>query len=755
MFRRFSVISSFILSIFLLANVLCQAQSPSLLTRHVPDAVVNGQAAIIGALPPSQIMRFDIVLPLRDQAGLDEFFQQVYDPTSPYYHQFITPQEFTARFGPTRDDWDALVAFAKASGFSITSGSLEERDLRVTGSVASIQRAFHVTMGVYQHPTEKRTFFSPDREPTVDLPFQLTHVSGLNNYELPHPMMVSKYDYAKTHGINPDDIIGDATTGSGPSASFLGSDMRNAYYCNGTCGGSALTGTGQNVALFEYLGTNLADLTTYYTNVGQTSPLSKTHVLSTDGSSTGCTYPSCDDGEQNLDMTQAWGMAPGLDGLYMYVGNTDTAIISAMVSTTLAPLSKQIGCSWGWTADVSTLNSYFQQMGTQDQNFFAASGDSGYWHGTGSAAPWPADDAYVVGVGGTDLVTASAAGPWSSETGWVDSGGGITTNSIAIPSWQQLSGVINASNAGSATLRNGPDVSANANFTFYTCGDLKACQANVYGGTSFAAPMWAGYLALANQQAAANSEVIGFLNPIIYPANLTASYGTYFHDVVGNSNGKYTAVTGFDLVTGWGSPNGSGLINFLAPTGGLTSQTITVTTAPPANAAYSSTFGVAATASSGLAVAITTSGSCSGSGTSSATITMSSGTGTCSVIFNQAGNVTYSAAPTVTDTTTATTASQTITFTTNAPSSAVYGSNFTVAATASSGLAVAYTSSGGCTNSGATYTMTSGTTACSVKANQAGNTNWAAATQVTQTTNATQASQIITFTTRRTVERGL
>ena len=123
----------------------------------------------------------------------------------------------------------------------------------------------------------------------------------------------------------------------------------------------------------------------------------------------------------------------------------------------------------------------------------------------------------VVSVGGTDLTTSSAAGPWASETAWADSGGGISPDCIAIPSWQQLAGVINSSNKGSTTLRNGPDVSANANFTFYVCADQTTCTANEYGGTSFAAPMWAGYLALANQQAAANGETIGFIDPIIYP----------------------------------------------------------------------------------------------------------------------------------------------------------------------------------------------------------------------------------------------
>jgi kumamolisin len=272
----------------------------------------------------------------------------------------------------------------------------------------------------------------------------------------------------------------------------------------------------------------------------------------------------CDDTEQTLDMTQALGMAPGLASMVVYIGSTDTAIISAM--TTHSPLPTTIGCSWGWTPDdPTTLDPYFQKMAAQGQNFFAASGDSSTWSASNEA--WPADDAYVVAVGGTDLVTASAAGPWKSETAWVDSGGGVSPDGIAIPSWQQLSGVINSSNKGSTSLRNGPDVSANANFTFYTCSDQTACLANSYGGTSFAAPMWAGYIALANQQAVASGgKTLGFINPTIYAQNVTPAYATDFHDITSGTSGSYSATTGFDLVTGWGSPNGAALINALAPT---------------------------------------------------------------------------------------------------------------------------------------------------------------------------------------------
>src|SRR6202167_2651686 len=563
MFRRFGIITITILAIVSLANMLSQAQSQSVLTRQVRDVIANGEAQFVGQLPATQSVHFDVVLPLRDRGGFENFLQELRDPASPFFHQFLTPQEFTARFGPSQEDWNALVAFAKTNGFEIVSGSRDAMDLRLIGTVANVEQAFHVTMGIYQDISKSRSFYSPDREPTTNLSFPLWHISGLDNYSIPHPKFVKKSDYAKAHGIDPETVVSHATTGSGPSASFLGSDMRAAYYQ-----GTALTGTGQNIGLFEYEGYDIADLNTYYTNVGQTRTATVTGI-STDGTSLTCLdsgHPKCDDTEQIIDMTQALGMAPGITGLYVYVGSTDTAIISAMTVTTDAPLSKQLSCSWGWTpADPSTLDPYFEKMASQGQNFFAASGDSSAWSASNEA--WPADDANIVSVGGTDLTTSSAAGPWASETAWADSGGGISPDSIPIPSWQQLSGVITSSNKGSTTLRNGPDVAANANFTFYVCADQTTCTANDYGGTSFATPMWAGYIALVNQQLAANGDpTIGFINPTIYAQNVTSSYGTDFHDITSGTSGSYSAVTGYDLVTGWGSPNGVGLINAL--TGG-------------------------------------------------------------------------------------------------------------------------------------------------------------------------------------------
>ncbi len=547
------------LGIVLVSIVSMDSQAQYTSTHHVRETIRNGGAQTVGRLPANQVMQLDIVLQLRDPEGLKSFLDALYDPNSGIYHQYLTPQEFTERFGPSQQDYDDVVGFAKTNGLEVVGGSRDGMEVQVRGPVSAVEAAFHVTMRTYRHPTENRTFFSPDREPTTTLPFQLWHVSGLDDFSIPHPMYLKRSAVAAARGIDAKTLVTHATTGSGPSASFLGSDMRAAYY-----GGTALTGAGQNLGLFEYEGTDLADLTTYYKNAKQTNNVPIT-LLSTDGTSTSCVASrrrGCDDTEQTLDMTQALGMAPGLASLVMYVGSTDTAIISAM--TTHSPLPTTIGCSWGWTpADPSTLDPYFQKMAAQGQNFFAASGDSSTWSSRNEA--WPADDAFVVSVGGTDLTTASAGGAWKSETAWVDSGGGISPDKIAIPSWQKLAGVINSSNKGSTTLRNGPDVAANANFTFYVCADQTTCTANEYGGTSFAAPMWAAYIALVNQQLVDNGDAtIGFINPTIYAQNVTSSYGTNFHDITSGKSGSYSAVTGYDLVTGWGSPKPA-LITALAP----------------------------------------------------------------------------------------------------------------------------------------------------------------------------------------------
>jgi kumamolisin len=154
--RRIGV---FVLTIAAMLTACTLAGSAqSLMTRHVREVVLNGQAQPVGHLPAAQVMQIDIVLPLRDQAGLDAFVADVYNPSSPNYRHFLTPEETSALFGPTQENWDALVSFAKENGFTVVNGSLKKRDLVLTGTVSAIESAFNVTMRTYQHPTEDRVF---------------------------------------------------------------------------------------------------------------------------------------------------------------------------------------------------------------------------------------------------------------------------------------------------------------------------------------------------------------------------------------------------------------------------------------------------------------------------------------------------------------------------------------------------------------------------------------------------------------------
>ena len=521
---------------------MAQAEQRLTMSSHVHQEVINGQAPLVGHLPSTQRLSLAISLPLRDEAGLRDLVQQIYDPKSPVYRQYLSVQEGTERFGPTQDDYDAVVRFAKSNGLNVVDTYENRMVVDVEGPVSNIESAFHVVMNLYQHPTENRAFYSPDRDPSLDLDVPVLHITGLDNFTLPHSHMVRTAQ---------PKAASSKATGSGPGGQFIGSDMRAAYY-----GSGSLNGKGQSVGLFEYAGYEISDVKLYFKTVGQTLKVPVKGV-SLNGVSLKCPPASCDDGEQALDIEMAISLAPGLKQVVVYVGNNDISIFNRMASDNT---SKQLSCSWGWTDDEVPLDAILLLLAGQGQTVFVATGDDG----SASAADyvWPSDDPLVVGVGGTDITTNGAGGTWKSETGWSGSAGMPSKNNVPIPTYQQLAGVINSKNHGSKKLRNIPDVAAEANTNQFSCYDGGCYGGN--GGTSYAAPLWAGFLALTNQQGAADGKApLGFINPALYAIGTGSSYTSDFHDQTSGNNGKYNAVAGFDLVTGWGSPTGVDLIDAL------------------------------------------------------------------------------------------------------------------------------------------------------------------------------------------------
>jgi len=524
--------------------VSATAAPPPVLRSQVPAAA---RLHPVGRLPQSQRLDFAIGLPLRHREALTNLLQQLYDPASPAYHQFLTPEQFAQAFGPTEQDYQALIAFARTNGLTVTGTHPNRVLLDLNGSVADIERAFHVTMRLFQHPTENRVFHAPDVDPTLNVAVPVLGVSGLDNYILPRPMNLKAVPFDATASATP-------RAGSAPGGNYIGNDFRAAYVP-----AVSLNGAGQSLGLFELDGYFANDITQYESQAGLTNvpvPLLQNVLIDGFSGSAGSANT-----EVALDIEAAIALAPGLSNVIVYEGVSQGSgpddVLSRMASDKQA---KQLSCSWGFGIDAMT-EQIFQQFIAQGQSFFVASGDGGAY--SGPVVP-PSDDPFATSVGGTTLTT-SGGGSWMSETTWSGSGGGVS-QTYAIPGWQQS--VNMSANQGSTTMRNLPDVAMVATNIW-----LIANNGGMFTswGTSAAAPLWAAFTALVNQQAAANGQPpVGFINPAIYAIGQSAGYSADFHDITTGNNtnsgslNAFFAVAGYDLCTGWGSPNGSNMINALA-----------------------------------------------------------------------------------------------------------------------------------------------------------------------------------------------
>ncbi len=586
------------------------AQS-AVVTRHVPQIVQNGQAKYVARLDGSETLRLALQLPSRNQDQLDALLADLYNPKSPNYHKWLSSQEFDIRFGPTREDFNALVSWAQAKGLTVTFQATNGRLIEAEASVETVNRVFHVVESKFHDSVLNRDFHAPDREPTTDLPFALLAVDGLEdsepkvNHHRKDPnagipatiaapvstrgtlgLSTVTRGLATTGDLTPvagpvavgspksGGVVKPNLLGSGPNGAYLPSDIRAAYYGTGN-----LTGAGQTVGIFSFDGYLTSDLALFYSATGTSTSVPVNNVLV--GTFTGgCVLDNpCYDGEQILDIVNVQGMAPGLSQILFYENNTSAnVILNQMASDNTA---KVISSSWSGGGFGTSSDTYFQKMAAQGQSYLNATGDfGGFWKGNYLA---PSLDPYITEVGGTDLTTASAGGAWSSEFGWSSAGGGFwitgmsASGKYTIPTWQSQAGVVTATNNASTLYRNSPDIAAEADFDNPTVSNGSLLLG--YGGTSYATPRMAGYIALANQQAALNGQTtLGFLNPSLYTAGLAQQGGgtAYYHDSTSGSNPginsstyaaggpTYYSVAGYDLVTGWGSPNGTALLNYLA-----------------------------------------------------------------------------------------------------------------------------------------------------------------------------------------------
>ena len=234
-----------------LLSMPLMAQQRRALAGHIPAEAAH--ATPVGRLSATTTLNLAIGLPLRNQAALTALLQDIYDPNSPNFRHYLTPEQFDARFGPTEADYQAVIDFANAHHLAVTATHPDRMLLDVTGAVADIESTFQMTLRTYQHPTEARTFYAPDTEPSVEANVPILSISGLNDVRLPHPKLRKPARLPGAAKSKPK-----ATGSFTPGGQFIGNDFRAAYVP-----GVTLTGTGQVVGLVEFDGYYANDIVRY------------------------------------------------------------------------------------------------------------------------------------------------------------------------------------------------------------------------------------------------------------------------------------------------------------------------------------------------------------------------------------------------------------------------------------------------------------------------------------------------------------
>lgn len=510
---------------------------------HVFKAI--NQARSLGRVAPTEVMHVSLSLPLRNQAELDALLQDLYDPASPRFGQYLSNAEFTARFGPTEDEYQKLQSFAAEHKMTVTQTFSNRVVVTADVPAAAAEAAFHVHLNRYQRP-DGTTFHAPDAVPAIDSasPVNILCVGGLDDAAPPRHLTNNRLG---TPAPTAKSAQSAATNQNGVGGGYAPADVRKAYDVP-----SALNGAGQTMSILGYGGYDPAAIAKYQSAYGTSVPLENVYLDDTTASNQG------NSNETILDVEMEIGMAPHATKLIAYLGNSHVTVYSKYVTENRAKvMSSSFAFSDGTEAAEHGL---LQQMAAQGQSLFYAGGDDGYNPGPTEN---PLKDPYESVAGWNNLFT-NPDGSWQGEEPVPYSSGGV--NEWPIPAFQK--GIDTVAVGGSTTQRNWPDLAVvGNNLSVY---DKEGW--NTSGGASAASPILAGLTTLINQQRALNGKgPIGYLNPAIYGVLKGSYYANDFHDqTIGdnrNSRGGEFAAVGYDLVTGIGSPI---LCNLLTDVGGGT-----------------------------------------------------------------------------------------------------------------------------------------------------------------------------------------
>lgn len=538
------------------------------------------------------------------QATLTQLLIDQQNPSSPRYHQWLTPEQFGAQFGLSSQDLAKVSQWLTSQGFTVTGTAPSSNFLTFTGSAAQVEQAFGTSIHNVSYNGEQHYSNLTDPVLPASIAAVVGDIAGLNNFKL----RARARTRVAPANPSPDALHPQFTSATSGNNFVAPGDFYKIYNINT----SSLNGTGVTIAVMGQTDISLTDVSAFRTSSGFTGTtlanLPKVKLFGTDPGTV-----TADVAEAQLDVEWSGAVAPMANILYVLSNNVISGSLANAIATNVAPI---ITISYGdcesnfGLSTITSLNVLLQQANAQGQTVVGPAGDSGatdcdyntYPAANGLAVDYPASSPYATAAGGsmfnegsgtywltangTDVLT-SATGyipetVWneSSATNGLGAGGGGASAYFTKPYWQAGIGV------PADSARDVPDISLNAasghdGYLYCASG---ACMngfrnssgnLDVVGGTSVAAPSFAGMLALVEQTVGSS---LGNVNPMLYALAKSSYSANVFHDITTGNNSSacvagtqdcplggtigFSAGVGYDLATGWGSIDATNLATY-------------------------------------------------------------------------------------------------------------------------------------------------------------------------------------------------
>ena len=477
--------------------------------------------------------------------------------------EVVSFDEMKKSYSPKAADVEGLVSWLKAQGYEIAQTAPDSTGVYARAKASQIEQSLQVKL--VRVTKEGLTYTAAKNAPSLptDVGNSVHAIIGLQPFRQAHKHNRTCAPKNGNRALLPTG----AAAAASPSPNianappYLVEEILKAYDADGL----DVTGKGQTIAILIDTFPTDSDLTSFWTRNNVPVTLAQIQKINVKGG-----LVPAPEGEETLDTEWSSGIAPGATIRIYATGSLkfvdmDLALDRIIADLPTQPGMRQLSMSLGLgetflggpQGEVATQHQKFVRLAAAGVNVFVSSGDAGSNPDSTGHSPtgptqaeYESSDPFVVGVGGTTLKLSSNGGV-ASEIGWTSGGGG---KSIFFnrPPWQKGNGV------PAGTQRLVPDVSLTADPDE---GAMLVIHGKVkqIGGTSWSAPVWAGFCALMNEaRTKAGKPALPFLNPLIYPL-----MSTCFRDIKAGSNGAFNAGPGYDLVTGIGVPKVKALIQAL------------------------------------------------------------------------------------------------------------------------------------------------------------------------------------------------